>query len=397
MKIVLNNGVAPSGAFCNADDLQRMMDILDAAEISGAGQTYYNRRLRGSSNSSILSNSNEQETRNLQKYPAQCRQNCVGYATGTCVARLCIGYRRNERDRALTQSLANDNSRELSQQLECAEGLSQFNSEIDALVPQLSSSCRPIVQSSRSVSCFDDVRYAQVESFTLWNADTDTIVKENVKNGDSFCYSDSKLTFEAVTNACVEKVNFWLGGPTEGYNEAFGSEGPYTMFHFNSATDYIGENFPVGCYSLSTRIPTSTMSQPTIKFRIEKCPPNGVPTGIADVRNAKILRFTLWNADTDKVVKENVKNGDSFCYSNSKLTIEAFPNACVEKVNFWLSGPVGGYNEAFGSEGPYTMFHFNSATDYIGENFPVGSYTVSTHIPESSLSQPTVTFQIENC
>ena len=392
MKIVLNNGVAPSGAFCNADDLQRMMDILDAAEISGAGQTYYNRRLRGSSNSSILSNSNEQETRNLQKYPAQCRQNCVGYATGTCVARLCIGYRRNERDRALTQSLANDNSRELSQQLECAEGLSQFNSEIDALVPQLSSSCRPIVQSSRSVSCFDDVRYAQVESFTLWNADTDTIVKENVKNGDSFCYSDSKLTLEVVTNACVERVIFWLGGPAEGYNEAWQSDGlPYTLFQSNSLTDYNGEKFPVGCYSMGTHIPTSTVTQPTLKFRVEKCPPNGVPTGIADVRQAKIQSFTLWNADTKTIIKENVRNNDSFCYSGSKLSIEAFPNSCVEKVVFWLTGPggVGGYDEMYGYEGPYTF--------YMGERLPFGSYKVSTHVPDSSLSQPEITFRIKKC
>lgn len=45
--------------------------------------------------------------------PVQRKQSRKGYATGTCLARQCLGCRRIERDRALTQSLANDNSREL--------------------------------------------------------------------------------------------------------------------------------------------------------------------------------------------------------------------------------------------------------------------------------------------
>jgi hypothetical protein len=386
MTILLNNGVAPNGAFCSNSDLQKMMDVLDAAEISGLGRTDYGRRLRGSSNSS------EHEARDLQKYPAKCKQNCKGYATGTCIARECLGYRRNER--ALTQSSIHDNPREL--QPECAAGLADLNNDINVLLPQLSSSCRPIVQSSRSVTCFDDVRYAEIESFTLWNADTDTIIKEKVKNGDSFCYRDSALTIEAIPNACVETLIFWLGGPRQGYNDAWGIEGPYTMFHFNSATDYRGENFPVGCYEVGTHIPSSKMTQPTLKFRIEKCPPNGIPTGIADNTKAVVQSFTLWNSDTMKVVKENVKNGDSFCYTNSKLTIEALPNACVTTVEFWLDGPQGGQNQAFGNEGPYTLYHFYSQTQYMGETLPVGSYTLYTHIPESAKRQ-TLTFRIKKC
>jgi hypothetical protein len=95
----------------------------------------------------------------------------MGYATGTCLAKQCKGFRRNERDRALIQSSANDNSREL--QLTCDEGLAKFNQDLDAIIPQLSSSCRPILQSSRTTDCFDDVRYAAIESFTLWNTDTE--------------------------------------------------------------------------------------------------------------------------------------------------------------------------------------------------------------------------------
>jgi hypothetical protein len=56
-----------------ADAIQKMMDVLDAAEIAGGRQTDYGRRLRGSSNSSMFRDSNEEKNRNLQKYPAQCK------------------------------------------------------------------------------------------------------------------------------------------------------------------------------------------------------------------------------------------------------------------------------------------------------------------------------------
>jgi hypothetical protein len=134
---------------------------------------------------------------------------------------------------------------------------------------------------------------------------------------------------------------------------------------------------------MGTHIPTSTVTQPTLKFRIEKCPPNGQPTGIADVQQARVLSFTLWNVDTMTPSKENVQDGDSFCYSASKFTIEALPNACVETVLFWLGGPEGGYNDAWGSEGPYTMFHFVSRTKYMGKTLPIGSYELTTYIPDS--------------
>jgi hypothetical protein len=241
LKIILNDGNTPDdpNIYCNNDDVQKMMHILDADEIAGVDETYYEERRRFL-RSDILSNVSKHGTRILpKKYPAKCQENCMGYATGTCIAKNCEGYRRDKYDRGLLNTH--------DQNLLCEDGLYQFNQEIDALVPHLSSSCQPIVESLRSVSCFDDVRYAQIESFTFWNADTDTIIKENVQNGASIC-SRNYVNIEAVANACVEKVTFYLDGPVSTYNEVYGV-GPYTVFGTKSDVDYIGTRLPVGYYT----------------------------------------------------------------------------------------------------------------------------------------------------
>jgi hypothetical protein len=57
--------------------------------------------------------------------------------------------------------------------------------------------------------------------------------------------------------------------------------------------------------------------------------------------NCNILRFDLWNADTDIVNTTNFLNGSSICADAFALSFEAVTDSCVSSVRFRLIGSEG--------------------------------------------------------
>jgi hypothetical protein len=253
--MILNNGTVPTteGNSCNSDDMKLIKKLLGMKD-----------------DSRLLWNPNKQGTRDRDlRYAAKCKANCLGYATGTCLAKDCVGYRRNRQERTLRQSITN-HVRELDNALDnCGKELVKMNKDIEKLLLKLSGSCKPIIQSQRNLKCFDDVLYAMIESFTLWDATTDTVIKENVKSGDTFCYSNNTFNIEAVANACVDKVDFRLQGPIIFNDDA--KDGPFTIFGLNEEDDFNGKILPIGSYTLYTELKKSIYPPAPLTFTIKKC------------------------------------------------------------------------------------------------------------------------------
>lgn len=106
----------------------------------------------------------------------------------------------------------------------------------------------------------------------------------------------------------------------------------------------------------------------------------------------------MWNADTDTVVATNFTSGMTFCYTSRALNIEAIANACVDKVDIRLSGPVS-EKEDGKDLAPYVVFGFdkNNRNNLYGEVLPVGKYTLSTEIKDSLTPTASTTFTIKKC
>jgi hypothetical protein len=246
MTVLLNNGVLPSqeGYNCNANDSL----LIQSAIVS-----LYNR--------------------DLQKTKAQCKDACSGYVSGSCHVTGCTGFRRQlEQQDPRKNRLSGNRRLNIEDDAVCAFGIDLLNKKLDGLLPQLSTSCRPLVQSRRVVSCFDDVRYAMVEGFNIWNADTDTVLATNVQNSTSICFTKSNLNIEAIANACVKEVHMTLTGPVKDADDSKGTA-PYTLFGFesNNRKNLYGRQLPIGTYTVSSELQDSFTPTSRVTFTVKKC------------------------------------------------------------------------------------------------------------------------------
>ena len=119
------------------------------------------------------------------------------------------------------------------------------------------------------MTCFDDVRDAQIEGFNLWNADTDTIIAANMQNFTSFCQSSSNLNIEAVANACVEEVEMRLSGPVNVVAD-IEEMTTYTIFGSQDG-NLFGRRLPIGTYTVSTVLDGSYTPKSRVTFTVKQC------------------------------------------------------------------------------------------------------------------------------
>ena len=220
MTVLLNNGVLPTpeGYSCNAKDTILIQDAIDDDD-------YKRRSLKMSTEAIVY----EDYHRRSLKTRRQCRDDCRGQASGSCHEAECKGFRRQLETDQRKNRLSGD--RKLGNDAQCSVGAKFLNRQLDSLLPQLSTGCRPVVQFNRTVTCFDDVRYAAIEGFNMWNANTDTVVLTNIQNATTFCFTNSNLNIETVANACVEKVEMTLTGPVSESGKSKDTA-PYTIFGF---------------------------------------------------------------------------------------------------------------------------------------------------------------------
>ena len=239
MQVLLNDGVLPTkeGYTCTPNDtllMQNAMAYLD-----------------------------EDDRRSL-KTKVKCKDECPRVAAGSCFITGCKGFRRQLRVSEDRKMYDND--------VDCDEGIDMLEKTLDALIPKLSEACRPVVQSKRKVTCFDDVRYAQVLGFSMWNADTDTPVATNFTKGNTFCYTSSRLNIEAIANACVREVEIKLSGPISEREDSEGTA-PYTLFGFQygNRNNLYGRTLPVGTYTLTTQLDDSYTPKASTTFTVKRC------------------------------------------------------------------------------------------------------------------------------
>jgi hypothetical protein len=244
MTVIFNKGVIPSqeGYSCNANDALLIQNVIEV----------------------------DDDDRRLFKTRAQCRDECRGYVSGSCHVTGCGWYRRQlQKDPRNNRLLGN---RKLNDDAVCSFGLTTVNKKLDSLLPQLSANCRPLVQSRREVTCFDDVRFARIDGFNLWNADTDTVVASNFQNFTSFCYTNSNLNIEAIANACVKEVEMRLSGPVSEFEDSEDTA-PYTIFGFQSSNrkNLYGRRLPIGTYTVTTELEDSFTPRSRVTFSVRKC------------------------------------------------------------------------------------------------------------------------------
>jgi hypothetical protein len=163
-----------------------------------------------------------------------------------------------------------DNGRSLENSPTCDSGSDVINTALDSLLPQLSKTCRPLVQNYREVSCFDDRDTSAIESFTLWNTYDDIPKKDRLINGESICYSPTTVTIRANSNTCINNLQFKLDGPIKVVQNQIGA-GPYAVFGFDSFDNFIGKVLPVGKYTITTKLAGSDLPDAQVTFFIKKC------------------------------------------------------------------------------------------------------------------------------
>ena len=246
--VLLNKGVLPTeeGYNCNETDSELIAKVLEDDDD-------YDRRL-------------------ITKTATQCKRDCQGYVPGSCHIKGCQGYRRQlERERR-TNRLSGKRKLVVDEKIVCAYGMEVVNKQLDDLLPHLSDSCRPVVQFQRELTCFDDVRYAQILGFNLWNADTDTIVATHFQNATRFCYTNSNLNIEAVANGCVDEVDMRLSGPVNEFEDTEDTA-PYTVFGFqySNRKNLYGKRLPIGTYTVTTELEDSFTPKNRVTFSVVRC------------------------------------------------------------------------------------------------------------------------------
>ena len=280
IRMLFNNGTSPTEAtMCSTSDDAHIDKVFQPIK-----RERYLREAASTTTGADVSSTDIDFTEthaDRELWPTYCKNNCAGYATGTCRATNCVGYRK--KDRRQTQTLT------------CADQVEAVHAELDLVMAKVSSTCAVyLTRANRIAECFDDVIYGVVENFVLWKSDkvnkkypinsisginpmqqAFTLVNNlkslgTVLDGFTVCHYD-RINIEAVVNPCVQFINATLTHP--GGFTASRTEGqiPYTVFGDASNTP-MGRELPLlGLYTF-TAIPDNFYYKKTsITFNVVKC------------------------------------------------------------------------------------------------------------------------------
>jgi hypothetical protein len=261
IRFLFNNGVAlPNNEKCTAADNVFLYQIFNI--------TAPVRNLRGGGGKSIVEAGNQHRV----LFPPKCRKDCERWEDGRCLATDCKGYRR----RVMEQG--NGQHRELqAANTTCAEDINDFNSQLDALVSNniVSSDCQAVLNAPRMPLCYDDIMYGVVESITLWNGDTNSIIQTNVQDGVEVCKSIG-INFELKANPCVNLIRYNVTGEM-GF-KYFANEkkpGPYFVFKANYTQGpgevYGRRQMRNGTYTLTATPDDIKTKAKMLKFHLLNC------------------------------------------------------------------------------------------------------------------------------
>ena len=220
-------------------------------------------------------------------YAASCRDNCAGYARGTCRATGCVGYRRRREQRRelsffrkLLTSTQDQNHR--AEFTPCDVQVAAIHTALDLLIltNKVSASCKLyLTKSKRKAECFDDVIYGEILSFTFYNMNlynnryrpVVSVIGTNIPNGYKIC-SNVAFNAEVVLNPCVHTVNFTMTGPNNLKYTRIDDNHPMLLFNttVNAAT-YGGRYLSPGAYSFTTRPDNFAYKEKKLDFTVIAC------------------------------------------------------------------------------------------------------------------------------
>jgi hypothetical protein len=159
--------------------------------------------------------------RELPFYTSICKKNCAGFQTGTCLATKCVGYRRQ---------LATNEDRDLQTAM-CENQITSTNQKLNNLVSSnaVSEGCQAVLQAPRSVSCYNDVIFGEIESFSMVTVGRNGVTRTNIESGATVCRN---AYVDTVAIPCVEYANFLLTGPN-GYRKESNNVCCFTITRWN--------------------------------------------------------------------------------------------------------------------------------------------------------------------
>jgi hypothetical protein len=199
-----------------------------------------------------------------QLFAASCKYKCRGFTRGQCMVTDCMGYRRD-------LSYDEIEARDLTWQSECPGDIARIKNDLTKIIPSVSPPCQALLKAPSSVTCYNDVVYAEIESYTLWDSTTNTVLQSNFTSGSSIC-SKQTINIEAVPNDCVDAVQLELKGPYA-VVQKFSNVGPFTLFGHSStnSSDLLGRRLPVGKYTIYPTLLGSEMKMKSFSFTVKFC------------------------------------------------------------------------------------------------------------------------------
>lgn len=285
IRAIFNNGAEPTAeTFCSTPDNAHIDNVFKPIKRV----RYLRVAAAAATPNATLTDAEITHTHvDRELWPAYCKNNCAGYVPGTCRATNCVGYRKKDRRQAQT--------------LTCADHIQMVNTDIDALLTKVSSTCAAYLNpANRKVECYDDVIYGVVENFVLWKSQkvdkkysvntfspgggfggidpmqkAFTMVNNlkslgTVTDGFTVCHYD-RINIEAVVNPCVKFINSTLthpGGFTVSRTEG---DIPYTVFGDDKNTP-MGRELPLlGTYIFTALPDNFEHKKMSITFNVIRC------------------------------------------------------------------------------------------------------------------------------
>jgi hypothetical protein len=230
-------------------------------------------------------------------FAASCRDNCAGYARGTCRATGCVGYRRRrdlknedavaststQKDNSIMSMVSDDpNYHQRETFTTCDVQVALIHKALDLLISsqKVSAPCQLfLAKSKRKSECYDDVIYGEILSFTFWNMNLYNsrrrpvmgVLQSQVPNGATVC-NNIAFNVEAVLNPCVSTVTFTMTGPNNSVYTRIDSGHPMLLFDTaaNAAT-FGGRYLTPGAYSITARPDSFAYKEKKINFTVIAC------------------------------------------------------------------------------------------------------------------------------
>jgi hypothetical protein len=365
VRVLLNDGKNDTGSgSCNDinDD-----DLINRIIFASGLNSTYTRNLRSSS----------YVERYMQYYPPKCKRVCEGFATGSCRATDCVGYRRNLAE-------TSDVSRDLvsGKSFSCDAQIYYIDTELDNLADNnlVTPICKKLLSKHRKWDCYDDVIYGVVERMVLWQVSPTQTVLDSQYSGQNICINN-RFDFEPVTNSCVDVLVSTVTGPNDFYkNSTISNSNGVSVIKtvFGSES---GVLFPtVGAYTIET-VPDGFQNKAlTIPF--------SVVSGEVEV-------VRLWNITTKTIIDSNFTGG--FICRSKKFNLEVVVGGCATKFRATLTGP--GYSKSTTSSNrPFSMFGGSTGNFKEGSLSTAGLYNFTIY-PDQIVSPDvkSILFQVVTC